>query len=303
MAGDTKVNTYISVADYLRAPTGHDTATLVGNATTLASPISAGATALPLSQATSKAQIVGDRVTIFDGSNSEVVTVTAIANIGVTSLTVTTTTYAHASGTSLCTDGAQGSLADMITTASAEIERYCRQPLLQATYSSERLPLRSMRAAVNRDFQLVLRPKRFPVQSVSSVTAQLNGSTTLNLAVSEAFIDADQQIVTLAQMTSTGGSVTFWGNISPPLRPTTPGWISLSYTAGYVYSALPYEIHQACIWLTSDLLSDRRNPTGAAEQQLGKEHIVSRLRGDTSGRSVLAIRAYENLEPYRQKPM
>ncbi len=297
------MNTYITIADYLRSPSGHDTTTLVGNVETLSSGIAAGATSLPVSPALVVAQVSGDRITIFDGANSEVVTVGAAgATIGATSIPVSATQFAHGAGTSLCSDGTQGSLADMIVNASAQLERYCRQPLLQATYSNERLPLRSMRAAVTRDYQLVLRPKRFPVQAVSAVTASVNNGTTLTLDVAQAFLDADQQLVTLAQMTTTSGTMTFWGNLSPPILPTTPGWIQVSYTAGFAYSSLPFEIHQAAIWLTSDLLSDRQNPTGSAEMKLDNKQLVTRLRGDTSGRSVLVIRAYENLEPYRQKP-
>jgi hypothetical protein len=296
------MNLYTDPYRYIRAATGHDTSTVIGNLSRIASPgISIGATSIPLTVPTSKVLNVYDIVTIFDGSNSEEVTVTATANQGVSSITCSATQYAHATGTVIASDGTQGSLASMIANASAAIEAYCRQSLLQATHSNERLPLRSMRAAVTRDYQLILRPKQFPVTSVSACTATLDNTTTLTFDTSQAFIDADGQTVTLAQMSTTSGSTNWWGAISPPLYPTTPGWVQLSYTAGYTYAALPNEIHQACIWITSDLLSDRRNPTGAAETQYGDVKLTTRLRGDNSGRSVLVIRAYENLDRYRQR--
>lgn len=295
-------NLYTDPYRYIRAATGHDTSTIIGNLSRIASPgIAQGATSIPLTIPTTVLLNAYDIVTIFDGSSSEEVMVTATANQGATSITVSATQFAHAAGTVVCSDGTQGSLASMISNASAAIEAYCRQSLLQATHSNERLPLRSMRAAVTRDYQLVLRPKQFPVTSVSACTATLDNTTTLTFDTSQAFIDADGQTVTLAQMSTTSGSTNWWGAISPPLYPTTPGWVQLSYTAGYIYAALPNDVHQACIWIASDLLSDRRNPTGAAETKYGDVQTKHRLAGESKARSQLTIRAYEILDRYKQK--
>lgn len=296
------MNTYIDVYDYLRAGTGQDTSSLVGNVAKLAQNISTGATLLPISPSLTVALQIGDLVTIFDGSNTEIVTITTAASIGDTSIHVSATQYAHALNVALCSDGTQGSLADRIIAASAEIENYCRQPLLQATYSNERLPLRTMRAAITRDYTLMLRPKQFPVQSVSSVILQLSNGITLGLDVSEAFIDADARLIQLLQLTSTsGGSTTFWGNTSPPAYPTTPGYVEVSYTAGYAYTSLPYDVKQACTWLTSDLLSDRMNPTGATMFRLGNLEIQAKSNSDRDSNSLLVKRAYQRLDPYRQR--
>src|SRR5579859_8003211 len=135
------MNTYIDVLAYQRAPTGHDTSQLVGNVLTLGASAIVGATSLTVAPILIASQNVGDRFTIFDGSSSEVVVLTAISNVGATTISVSATQYAHASGVALCSDGPQGSLADEIVNASAEIENYCRQPLLQATISSEQLSL------------------------------------------------------------------------------------------------------------------------------------------------------------------
>lgn len=296
------MNTYIDCFQYLRSPTGQDSATLVGNVARLSSATLVGATSLPLSAATTVALNAYDQVTIFDGSSSEVAVVSNVTNQGATSIPVQALQFAHAKGTALCSDGAQGSLAAMIVEASAQVEEYCRQPLLLATYSNESLPLRTTRAAVTRDYALMLRPKRFPVVSVSAITAQLTGQATLPLSVANAQIDSDAQLVTLLTMTaSSGGAMTFWGSVSPPIKPTTPGFVTLSYTAGYAYTSLPQSVRQACTWLTSDLLSDRQNPTGAAEIKLGSLALVTRLRGETTGRSVLVMRAEKALDPYRQR--
>lgn len=296
------MNTYISVYDYLRAGTGQDTATVLGNVARLNNSVSAGATSLPLTAATTVALNAYDQITIFDGANSEQVSVTAATPQGATSIPVSALSFAHAAGTPLCSDGAQGSLAEMIVNASAQLETYCRQSLLQAAYSNEELPLRTTRAAVTRDYRLLLRPKHFPVSAVSGAALQINGMTTVALSTSYAQLDADAQLITFTQMSSSTGTATFWGAFAPPAFPTTPGFVSLSYTAGFASSALPYDVKQACIWLTSDLLSDRQNPTGAAEIKLGNMQLVTRLRGETSGDSVLVIRAKKALDPYRQKP-
>jgi hypothetical protein len=295
------MNLYTDPYQYLRAASGHDTSTVIANLTRIASPGTAiGATSIPLIAPTDAVLNAFDQVTIFDGSSSEIVTVTNTTNQGATSLTVSALQFAHVAGTPIASDGAQGSLPAMIVNASSEIEAYCRQPLLSSTNTNETLPLRSMRAAVTNDYRLILRPKRIPVTAVSSVVAILNAGTSLALDSTQAFIDADGQVITLALITVTGVATQF-GNVSPALFPTASGWIEVSYTAGYSYAALPSDVRQAAVWLVSDLLSDRRNPTGAAETQYGDVKLTTRLRGDTSGRSVLVIRAYEALDRYKQR--
>lgn len=299
-------NTYTDPYAYLRAAAGHDTSTIIANLTRIGSNAAQGATSIVLQTATSTALQAYDSVYIFDGAASEIITMGATSNAGATSLTVSPTQYAHAAGVVLCTDGTGGligSLASMIFTASSQIEEFCRQPLLQATYSNEKLPLRTMRAAVTRDATLMVRPKRFPVQSVSAATLNLIGQATVSLNTANAYIDADAQLVQFMPMSASGGTMTAWGIFAPPARQTTPGYVSLSYTAGYASTALPTEIRQAAVWMTSDLLSDRRNPTGAAEIRLGDMSLTTRLRGEISGRSVLMMRAEKALEPYVQRMM
>jgi hypothetical protein len=67
-------------------------------------------------------------------------------------------------------------------------------------------------------------------------------------------------------------------------------------------TAIPDDIRKACHFLVSDLLGYRRNPTGAAEIRLGDSQISARLRGDTSGNSILMIQARSLLLPYTALP-
>lgn len=296
------ISTYLDPFVYARAGSGIDTTQLIANQTRIASNISIGATSIPLVTSLTTALSEYDQFYVFDGANSEVLTATALALVGATSITVSATAYAHNAGIAVCSDGSQGSVAQAIIDASADLEAYCRQSLFQATYSNEELPLRSMQAAVTRDGQLLIRPKHFPVTAVSGVTLQIQGLTTISLSTAYVQLDANAQLVTMTQLSSSSGSTTFWGAFQTPALPTTPGFVQFSYTAGYSAAAMPGDVRQAAIWLTSDLLSDRRNPTGAAELQQGKTHLVTRLRGDTSGESTLVLRAHARLDRYRQRP-
>lgn len=298
------MNLYTDPYAYLRAASGHDTSIVIGNLARLASPgVTAGVTSIPVAPPTTVVLNVNDIVTIFDATSSEEVTVTTTANIGTTSISCSATQYAHAAGTPICSDGTQGSLASMIVTASSEIEGYCRQPLLAASYSNERLPLRSMRAAITRDYALLIRPLHAPVQSVSSLTLQFDAGTSFTLDATQALIDTTAQLVNVARVTTTSGSISP-GWQGPAAFPTTPGFVLISYTAGlYTATTLPREVRQACTWLASDLLGDRRNPTGAAEAKYGDVSLTTRLRGDKTERSGLVIRAYEILDRYRQRTM
>lgn len=296
------MNTYIDPYDYLGAASGHDTSNLIGTLTRVASTVSAGTLTIPLTSPLVVKLNAYDTLTIFDGSSSEVLKVgVAGGNVGDTWISLLTgTQYAHNAGVALSTPGIQGDLGALIIKASAAIERYCNQPLLQASVGSEKLPLRSTRAAVTRDYQLLIRPKQFPVQSVASLALQLESNVTLTLDASQAAIDADAQLITVQQMTTVGGSVPFWGSSSPPAYPATPGFVLVSYTAGYAYSALPADVKQAAIWLTSSLLADRYNPYGAIEIRLGKRQIkyADRQRGPVNS---LISQAHDWLDSYRQR--
>ena len=206
------MNTYLSVHDFLRAPTGQETASLLGNLLRIATGgVAQGATSLPVTPGTTLTLNPYDPITIFDGSNTEVVTVTGSSPIspGAISIPVSALQYAHAAGTSCCSDGRLGSLAEAIIEGSAEVERICRQPLLQATYTNEQLPLQSTRAWIDSSLQLGVRPLQFPVQSVSAISLVFSPSSTMQLDTTQLLLDSVQRIVTVSVLKGLGNGNTY----------------------------------------------------------------------------------------------
>jgi hypothetical protein len=65
----------------------------------------------------------------------------------------------------------------------------------------------------------------------------------------------------------------------------------------------PYDLAQACVWITSELLAERRNPSGAARVRQGKFELQARPWGDRSGDSTLLLQAKAALEPYRAQAL
>jgi hypothetical protein len=77
----------------------------------------------------------------------------------------------------------------------------------------------------------------------------------------------------------------------------------VTYVGGVTPGALPYDLAQACIWVTSELLAERRNPSGAARIRQGKFELQARPWGDRSGDSTLLLQAKAALEPYRAQAL
>jgi len=291
-------NAYLSVHEYLNRVTGLSTSALVGNVMRCGA-VAQGATSLTVTPVLTVALNQYDQVTILDGANSEVLIVgSAGAIVGASNIPVSATQYAHNAGTSCCSDGTSGSLAEAIIEGSASLESITRQALLQATYTLEMLPMPTTRAWVDSSRQLTIRPRQFPVQSVSAVNV-LYGMATLNLDVTNALIDSIGRMVTFSTLSTTGG-----GNTLPfsggGLSQATDGFIQMTYSAGYAYSALPSIIKRACTLLVSDILADVFNPTGAASVQMGKRNVAQYLRGDLSGESALVKQARHWLRLYTQ---
>jgi hypothetical protein len=270
---------------YRRSTTGQETSSLVGNLVRLTAGVSVGATSLPVPALTT-ALAIDDPVTIFDGTNSEVVTVTAVASIGVQSISVTATLAAHAAKTVICSDGTLGSLSEMIFEASSWLETITQQPRW-LTSSTEALQAPSMRAAVDRNLGLIMRPRRFPLGTVSALSYQTQTGNVVPLDVTQCIIDNNVQTIAIPAINMTGGYQSVFARM--PLGRTSPVWVSITYTAGY--PTLPGYIITAANCLVGALLSDRYNPTGGAETAMGKQHIVSYLRGDQTAKSALIKRA------------
>ena len=125
-----------------------------------------------------------------------------------------------------------------------------------------------MRAAVDRDGALTLRPRRSPVSAVISASVR-SDTMSQDLDVSTVQLADDGQVIVLPTLNATGIAA-FAQRI--PLTRTTKAQISLSYTAGY--SELPGYVITATNCLVSVLLSDRQNPIGAKSYRLGDKSIT-----------------------------
>lgn len=293
-------NTYISCFDYVRAATGQETASLVGNVMRLSGTHTAGALSLTVTPATTVDLSQYDRITIFDGSSTEVVIVSADTPMPATALSIQTAlAFNHADGTACCSDGPSGSLADEIVSASDMLEDACLQPLLQHT-NTDVLSLQTMRAAVDNAGVLTLRPMQFPVQSVSALTVTLPSGTVITLDATRAFLDSGGQIVTFQQLIPTG-SVPFGSPFQTTLTQRLRGTVSLTYVAGYAYAALPPRVKKAAILFTSELIGRRSNPLGAEMVQLGKKMFKMSVSSDASAMSGLTKQAHDLLSSWKQE--
>lgn len=294
------MNCYIDPLIYQRAPTGMETATLVGACGYLgAAGAAQGTTTLPLALPLQMNLPIGTRVTLFEGGSSEVITLTQNASVGVsTSLTVTATQYAHTGACVFCTDGFYGSLADVMVRASRRLENKCMQSLMQASYT-DTLPLQSMQAAISKEHQLYIRPRNFPVTAVTALSIESVANQSLTLDPSQAIIDTLRQsvYVPILQAAGAGGSGS-WSYVfqTLPFDMSTPGDIIITYTSGFAYASMPVDVQEACILYASAELARRLNPTGAAETMMNKTRTRYRIVGDPLGANALAAEADRLLE-------
>jgi hypothetical protein len=158
----------------------------------------------------------------------------------------------------------------------------------------------SMRAYLDRDRVLALMPGHFPIQSVSALAVEFGEGQSLTLDATQIELPSSARVLEIPYLLQSGvtlGAQLFLDTrgLSRSLRQ----WATITYVGGVTVGAVPYDIEQAAVWMTSDLLSQRQNPTGAAEQSLGKRRLVQRQRGDLVGDSILLLRAHDALEAYR----
>jgi len=136
---------------------------------------------------------------------------------------------------------------------------------------------------------LFLRPENFPVQSVTSLTLTTPG-TVITLDPTQAFLDAGEQLVKFFQLIPLGAANQ--GNpYQTALTPRTVGTITLGYTAGFAYSALPPKIKKACVALlfrsavkTAQQHGRDRHDERACALQDGATLAISRARATWSNR-------------------
>lgn len=310
MSASLGASAYVDVPTYLRAATNQETASLLGLNTTVsgASAAPAGSTNLPVAASTGWS--VGP-LWLLDGPYSEVVQVTAAPDGTHLTLAAPGTQFAHALGVSASQAGVAGSLAETLLRASGWIEGYCQQGAsagdrsLYAVSRFERWGMPSARASLDRDGVLLLRPGHFPIQSVTTLAIELGQGESLSLDVSQIELSTSGRLIEIPYLL-------FAGAVTPgeQLMLETFGlsrarrqWATVTYTGGVTLGAVPYDLQQAVVWVASDLLAQRRNPSGAAVVHQGKFELQARLRGDASDDSILLSHAKEALEPYRVRGM
>jgi hypothetical protein len=300
------LSAYIDVPYFLRSPTGVETASLLGLNTTLAGTNNAAATTVQVASSTSWA---AGLAWVLDGPTSEVVTITGSADGTHVTIAAPGLAYAHNAGVSLSQAGSSGqSLAEVILRASAWCDNYCQQGAsgsdrtLWALSRVERWGMPSTRAYISRDNVITVRPGHFPVQSVSALTVEFGQGQSVSLDTTSLELMAPARLVEIPYLLLGGPTV------GQQLLLETKGlsraqreWAVLTYTAGITVGAVPWDIQQAVVWVVSDMLSWRLNPTGASEVQMGKRRVVQRQRGDLVGDSLLLLRAHDVLDAYREE--
>ena len=294
-----QASAYLDIGDYLRAATNQETASLLGLNTILTADIAAGAVTLPVAESAGWAT---GAVWLLDGPWSELAQVTAAPDGSTLTLAAPGAGFAHGAGVSVSQAGPVGALAETILRASAWIENYCRQGTpgdrsLFALPRTERWRLSGSRAWLEPDGTLAVRPGHFPAQAVTAISVETAPGAALALDASRVELASDGRLIELPAA-SLGGMPGV--GAAPGLSRGGRGWLSLTYTGGAAPpGAVPYDLRQACVWVVSDLLGQRRNPTGAAAVRMGGFELQARPRTDPSGDSLLLIQAKAALQPYR----
>ena len=296
-----QLNAYLDIGDVLRAGANQETASLLG----LNSTLTAGASvdALTLTVASSTGWAAGP-VWLLDGPYSEVAQVTAAPSGTSLTLAAPGAAYAHAAGVSVSQAGTAGALAETILRASAWVENFCRQGTpndrsLFAMARVERLGMPSRRAWLEPDGTLVVRASHFPIQSVTALSVETAPGAALALDTTQIETPSMGSLLEVPA-TALNGASGGASPISPALTRAGRAWLSLGYTGGPAApGAVPYDLRLACLWVVSDLLAQRRNPTGAAAVRMGSFELQARPRTDPTADSILLAQAKAALQIYR----
>ena len=301
------MNTYLDCFDYIRSVSGLEYQSLLGNSARFLAPQTAGSSTLaglPSTGANSVTVVLAqfDRITIFDGSSSEVVLVgSAGAGIGATSIPLTAPLqYPHSAGVAWCSDGFAGSLADQIVASSSWIEQQVYQPLLSTAWTNELLPMPSIRASFANTGELTFRPRHYPVTSISALSIAVTPTITTSYDTSGIFIDGNQRVCSVPSLIQFPASQSS-NAIPPPPARSQPAKLMVSYQAGYQYQNLPGDLREAAFLVTSDIIAKRHNPIGAPDLADGSTRVSMIIRGEKTGESLLIARARMILSRYSEQ--
>lgn len=295
MVAAGSVSAYLDIGEYLRAATNQETASLLGLNTTLAANVAVGVTALPV---VASAGWAAGPLWLLDGPYSETVQVITAPDGVTLTLAAPGVTQAHLQGVSASQAGSLGALAEILLRASAWAESYCRQGApgsrsLFALSRVERWGLPGVRAWREPDGGLTIRPAHFPAQTVTSLTIETFPGASVALDATQIELTAGGSLIEVP-------AVALASVAAPPVRASRM-WVTLGYTGGVTPGAVPGELRQALVWVVSDFLAQRRNPTGAAAVRMGRFELQARPRNDPSGDSLLLIQAKAALQPWRME--
>src|SRR5258708_6129032 len=191
------------------------------------------------------------------------------------------------------------SLADDIITASDMVEDQCIQSLFLTT-RIDTLSLQTMQASISNDGVMTLKPQNFPVQTVTGVVLN-SGLTTIPFNAGQASIELGQQLVKFYQLVPTTNPPPQGSPFGAQVSQHTKGTVTLTYTSGFAYAAMPPRVKKACVLYVSDLLSKRRNPSGASHIQQGRVLAKYGHVGDISGESDLIKEARNLLSSFTRE--
>jgi hypothetical protein len=295
---------YISHLDYINAPEGLETVSLLGNSMRLSNVVIAGATTLPVIFASGggTSTMVDlyqfDKITIYDGLSTETVMVAADTTFPATSIPLLSPgfQYAHAQYTPCSSRGILGDIGSEILKASSILENITKQSLW-STSQTEILRMPSMRASIDNQQVLTFRTKQYPITAINTLSIGANLNVMQPYDPTQAIIDANE-LVTVPQLIAQGSGSSTYSIVQQQVSRTMNAYLQVGYTAGYTALTMPDDVRDAAILLTNSLLSRRDNPTGADQISEGKGSIVTTLRGDQSGDSLLVKQAKFILSNY-----
>lgn len=227
---------------------------------------------------------------LFDGSFSEVVTISAV---GSTTLTLSTPLVnSHAVGANV----AQGpmdtglpqsnSLPNAIWVASGWIENYTQRVLALATHTLENSPL-----LIDKDGFLIVKVYEWPVQSFTSIRVVMaNGKTFDTMDPTQMQPEKGERL-----WTYTGPAGQYCPGFPYNLR-SQRGWVQATYVAGH--NPMKRGVVEACHLRTLSTVNRRDNYLGASAVQIDHTRIEQRLRGDDGFDDMFVAAAKENLNSY-----
>lgn len=296
-------NSYLRPSDIQRAPINLDISSLIGNVGHVdTAGVAAGATSLPLREPLQVALAQYARIVLFDGIATEEAQITTAAIAGVRNLTVSPLQFAHPSGTEYLTDGTIGSLADVILHASSRIENECHQSLLSQSYT-DLLRVRVTAKNIRRDGGLKLNPIHYPVSAVASLQLQYDNVLTdpIVIDVTQLIINPTTYAVLLPYIQLVQAAVLYadddYQGIAQGGAGATRGFTAtIGYSAGYVFTSLPYDLREAAILFACVELGQQQNVLGAQLTQMGDRKIQLMGNSDLSGLVLFEKRALRILQ-------